>query len=159
MKPTARFITWTEIEGFSGAQDQETFKAEVNAEGCESFLEAHPEYLRHEAVAERVQEFLSRGDRPMVRQNLELAYTVLDIPRITQIEEPEPEEPKRMILNPVVAAQTSQPDDEEREHLEKLGDIPYLSDAQRRIRDEKLRRAAIASRDAHRRHSPAALVG
>ena len=159
MKPTARFTTWAEIEGFSEAQDKESFKAEVNTEGCETFLEAHPEYLRHEAVAERVQEFLSRGDRPMVRQNLELAYQALDIPRLTKIEEPKPEPAKKIALNPVVAAQTADPDDEEREHLEKLRDIPYLSDAQRRIRDEKLRQAAIQSRNAHRRHNHLALIG
>jgi hypothetical protein len=159
MKPTAHIIHWTEIEGFSESQDKETFKAEVNAEGCESFLEAHPEYLRHEAVAERVQEFLSRGDKPMVRQNLELAYRVLDVPRITQIEESEPEPTMKIVLNPVQAAQTAQPSEEESEALEKLRDIPYLSDAQRRIRDEKLRRAAIESRNNHRRHDRLALIG
>jgi hypothetical protein len=159
MKPTPRFITWSEIEGFAEAQDKELFKAEVNAEGCETFLQAHPEYLRHEAVAERIQEFFSRGDKPMVHANLELAYKALDIPRLVPIVESEPETPKKIVLNPVQAAQTSEPGEEEREHLEKLRDVPYLSDAQRRIRDAKLRQAAIESRNSHRRHDRLALIG
>jgi hypothetical protein len=160
MKPTAHFIHWNEIEGFAEAKDKESFKAELNVEGCESFLRAHPEYPRLEAVAERIQEFLSRGDKPMVRANLELAYKALDIPRVTSVVELEPEPKKKIALNQVVAAQTADPTEEETEALEKLRDIPYLlSDAQRRVRDEKLRRAAVASRIAHRRHDRMALIG
>lgn len=160
MKPTARFITWTEIEGFAEARDQEQFKAEVNAEGCQCFIENHAEFPQMECTAERLRDFLSFRDKPMVRANLELACTTLDLPRITPVKvEPESEPTKKIVLNPVVAAQTSEPSEEEREHMEKLRDIPYLSDAQRRIRDVKLRRAAVASRNAHRRHDRLALIG
>jgi hypothetical protein len=113
MKPTARLITWEEIEGFAESSDKEAFKSEVSAEGCEAFLRAHPEFPKMECTAERLCDFLSFGDKP----------------------------------------------EDETEALEKLRDIPYLSSAQRKIRDEKLRQAAIASRNAHRRHSRFALIG
>jgi hypothetical protein len=159
MKPTARFIHWNEIEGFAEAQDKESFKAEVNAEGCEAFLSAHPEFPQLECTAERIKEFLSYGDKPMVRPNLELAYEALDLPRLMLVIESEPAPVKKIVLNPIQAAQTADPSEEEREHLEKLRDVPYLSDAQRRIRDEKLRQAAVASRNTRRRHDRVALIG
>jgi len=159
MKPTARFVHWNEIEGFRESLDKALFKSEINAEGASAFIEAHPEFPQMECTAERLCEFLSFGDKPMVRANLELAYAALDIPRLTPVVEPEPEPVKKIALNPVVAAQTAEPSEEETESLEKLRDVPYLSDVQRKIRDEKLRRAAVTSRNAHRRHDRLALIG
>lgn len=159
MKLTARLINWNEIEGFSEAQDKESFKSEIDAEGCEAFIAAHPEFPQLECTAERLREFLSFGDRPMIRQNLELAYQALDIPRLMPVVEPEFEPTKTVVLNPVVAAQTAKPTGGEAAVLDKLRDVAYLSDGQRRVRDEKLRRAAIASRNSHRRHDRLALIG
>lgn len=159
MKRTARFIHWNEIEGFAKAPDQEQFKAEINAEGAAAFIEAHPEFPRMECTAERLREFLSFGDKPMIRQNLELAYQALDIPRLMPVVDPEPEPTKKVVLNPVQAAQTAEPTEEEAETLERLKDISHLSDFQRRARDAKLRQAAITSRNSHRRHDRLALIG
>jgi hypothetical protein len=95
----------------------------------------------------------------MVRANLELAYAALDLPRLTPVIEPEPEPNKKVVLHSVQAAQTADPTEEETEALERLKDIPHLSDFQRRTRDEKLRQGAIASRNSHRRHDRLALIG
>jgi len=162
MKPTARLMTWKEIEGFAGAPGKEVFKAEINAEGCKAFLAAHPEFPRHEFTARKLQDFLAHGDHPLVRSNLERAYTELseEIGTLVSIEAPKPKPTKKpTVLKPVVAAQTAEPTEEEAEAHEKLRDIPHLSDAQRKVRDAKLRTAAIASRNSHRKHGRIALVG
>jgi hypothetical protein len=157
MKPTARLITWKEIEGFSQAKNKELFKDEVNREGCECFLAAHPEFIKTEFTAEKLLEFLTHGDLPLIRQNLERAYKSLDLGTLVSVEEPEPKPTKKpTVLKPVAAAQTALPTEEEAESLEKLKDLPHLSDQQRKVRDAKLRSAAIASRNSNRK---IALVG
>jgi hypothetical protein len=157
MKPTTRLIAWKEIEGFLEAQDKESFKAEVNAEGCQAFLEAHPEFPQTEYTARKLQEWL--GDLPLVRSNLERAYESLDLGRLTEVERPEPNPTKELNIQSALAAQTAPPTEEEAEALEKLRDVPHLSDAQRKVRDAKLRSAAIESRNTHRKHDRLALVG
>jgi hypothetical protein len=157
MKLTARLITWKEIEGLSDAQDKESFKVEINAEGCQAFLKAHPEFPQTEYSATKLQEWL--GDLPLVRSNLERAYESLDLGTLTAVEQPEPQPNKEINIQPVLAAQVAEPTEEEQEVLEKLKDVPHLSDAQRKVRDAKLRSAAIASRNSHRKHGRLALVG
>jgi hypothetical protein len=157
MKPSARLITWKEIEGFVEAQNKESFKGEINAEGCQAFLKVHPEFPQTEYTAKKIQEWL--GDLPMVRSNLERAYDALDLGTLTEVVQPEPQHTKEVSTQPLLAAQTAPPTEEEVEGFEKLRDVPWLSDAQRKVRDEKLRRAAIASRKVHRKHDRLALVG
>jgi hypothetical protein len=157
LRPCARLITWKEIEGFVEAQNKESFKGEINAEGCQAFLKVHPEFPQTEYTAKKLQEWL--GDLPMIRSNLERAYESLDLGTLTEVEQPEPKPTKEVNIQPVLAAQTAPPTEEEAEALEKLRDVAHLSDAQRKVRDEKLRRAAIASRNTHRKHDRLALVG
>jgi hypothetical protein len=158
MKPTARLIPWKEIEGFSEATDVESFKSEINAEGCQAFLEVHPEFPQTEYTAQKLQEWL--GDLPLIRSNLERAYEALDLGTLVEVKEPEPKPTKKpTVLKPVASAQTAAPTEQEEEALEKLKDVPHLSDAQRHVRDAKLRTAAIASRNTHRKHGRLALVG
>jgi hypothetical protein len=157
MKPTARLITWKEIEGFVEARDKGSFKGEINAEGCQAFLKGHPKFPQTEYTAKKLQEWL--GDLPMVRSNLERAYEALDLGTLTEIEQAEPQPTKELDIQPVQAAQTAPPTEEETEALEKLKDVPHLSDQQRKVRDSKLRSAAIASRNTHRKHDRLALVG
>ena len=76
-RPSARLITWKEIEGFLEAKDKESLESEINAEGCQAFLKAHPEFPQTEYSAIKLQEWL--GDLPMVRSNLERAYESLDL--------------------------------------------------------------------------------
>jgi hypothetical protein len=157
MKPTARLITWKEIEGFHEARDKESFKSEINAEGCQAFLEAHKDFPQTEYTARKLQEWL--GDLPLIRSNLERAYESLDLGTLTEVVQTEPQPIKEVSIQPVQAAQTAPPTEEETEALEKLKDVPHLSDAQRKARDAKLRTAAIASRNTHRKHDRLALVG
>jgi hypothetical protein len=157
MKPTARLTTWKEIEGFSEATDVESFKSEINAEGCQAFLEVHPEFPQTEYTATKLQEWL--GGLPMIRANLERAYESLDLGTLTEVAQPEPKPTKELNIQPVLAAQTAAPTEEEAEALERLRDVPHLSDAQRKVRDAKLRSAAISSRNSHRKHGRLALVG
>ncbi len=157
MKLTARLITWKEIEGFSEAQDKQSFKSEINAEGCQAFLEAHKDFPQTEYTARKLQEWL--GDLPLIRSNLERAYDSLDLGTLTEVEQPKPQPTKEISIQPVLAAQTAPATEEEAEALEKLKDVPHLSDAQRKVRDAKLRSAAIASRNVHRKHDRLALVG
>jgi hypothetical protein len=156
-RPSARLITWKEIEGSHENQDKESFKAEINAEGCQAFLEGHPEFPQTEYTARKLQEWL--GDLPMVRSNLERAYDALDLGTLTRVEQPEPKPTKELNIQPVQAAQVAEPTEKEAEALERLKDVPHLSDAQRKLRDAKLRSAAIASRNSHRKHGRLALVG
>ena len=126
MKPTARLITWKEIEGFHEARDKESFKSEINAEGCQAFLEAHKEFPQTEYSAIKLQEWL--GDLPMVRSNLERAYESLDLGTLTEVKQPEPKVTKELNIQPVLAAQVAEPTEEEQEALERLKDVPHLSD-------------------------------
>ena len=75
------------------------------------------------------------------------------------MKQPEPKVTKELNIQPVLAAQVAEPTEEEQEALERLKDVPHLSDQQRKARDAKLRTAAIASRNSHRKHGRLALVG
>lgn len=160
MKIKARLVSWKEVEGYSEAPNKEEFKAEVDREGCEAFLAAHPEFPRTEYTAQKLQDWLAHGDLPFLRCNLERAYESLDLGTLTEVEKPQPKPTKQVInTEPVRAAQTSAPTAREAKNLEGLRDVPHLSDQQRKIRDAKLRAAAIASRNSHRKHDRTALVG
>jgi hypothetical protein len=89
---------------------------------------------------------------------LERAYESLDLGTLVEVEQPEAQPTKEVSIEPVRAAQTAPSTEEEAEALEKLRDVPHLSDQQRKVRDAKLRTAAIASRNSHRKHGRLALV-
>jgi hypothetical protein len=155
-QPRPALDSWGSIEGWSTATDRAQFEEDFNAEGCQAFANAHCEDFPFcEAYAEKLREFLHTW--PLSRKNLEIAWVALDLGRITPIETPP--EPKTIRINPVIAAQVSPASEEEAETLEKLKDVPYLHDSQRKTRDLKLRAAAIASRIAHRKHPSSALTG
>jgi hypothetical protein len=159
MKMTARLISWKEIEGYSGAPDKELFKSTINAEGCEAFLAAHPEFPCHVFSATKLQEFLAHGDYPLIRSNLERGYEALDLGTLVEVKQPKPKPTKEVNIEPVRAAQTAPPTKQEAKVLETLRDVAHLSDAQREVRDSKLRAAAVTSRNSHRKHGRMALVG
>jgi hypothetical protein len=109
MKLTARLVPWAEIEGFSESQDKAAFRDEVNREGCESFLAAHPEFPQAEYTATKLQEFLAHGDYPLIRGNLERAYEALDLGTLVEVKQPKPKPAKEVNIQPVRAAQTAPP--------------------------------------------------
>jgi hypothetical protein len=182
MKPQPQLDRWCDIEGwadtqtkpdismddgkryiYSGRGDKsrlssykevskaEEFQEEFNADGCQAFGSSHPEFPFSEYAANAMREWLR--DLPYSRRNLELAWAALDLGKLTPNESfPEPLQvvPRPIVAAPAVAA----PSDAEQKHLDKLRDDPTLSDAQRRSRDTNLRRAAVASRVATRKHDP-----
>jgi hypothetical protein len=156
MKPTPRLDTWRDVEGFVATQE---FKDAFNEEGATAFLESNPTFPQMDITATILYEWLNSRDLPFSRANCEYAWKLLDLGHLTPVEtKPEPK-PKQVDIKPMQAAQTAPATEEEAEALEKLKDVPHLSDAQRKVRDAKLRSAAIASRNAHRKHGRLALVG
>jgi hypothetical protein len=148
--------SWQSIEGWSTAPSRGRFEEEFNVEGCQAFADAHRENFPFcEAYGEKLREFIHPW--PLSRKNLEIAWEALGIGKVMQIEGPR--EPNVVRLVPVVAAQVAPATEEEFEALEKLKDVPHLHDSQRKIRDSKLRDAAISSRNSHRKHHPSALIG
>ena len=154
-RPRPALDSWSIVEGWTSASDRAQFEEEFNAEGCQAFADAHREDFPFcDFSAEKLRNFLHSF--PFTRKNLEVAWKVLDLGKITQVEEPP--EPKTIRLNPVVAAQVAPPNRDEAKILEATKDVTHLSDSQRKIRDSALRAAAIASRIAHRKHRDPVLV-
>jgi hypothetical protein len=157
-QPRPTLDTWASVQGWSTNTDRTQFEEDFNAEGCQHFADAHShDFPFCEAYATRLKEFL--GSHPLSRKNLEIAWAELDLGRVTQVETPPEPKTIGLNLNPVVAAQVSPASEEESEALEKVKDVPYLHDSQRKIRDLKLRAAAIESRNAHRKHHSSVLIG
>jgi hypothetical protein len=182
MKPQPQLDRWCDIEGwadtqikpdismddgkryvYSGTGDKsklssykeiltaKEFQEQFNAEGCQAFASSHTDFPFCDFAANALHEWLR--DLPYSRRNLELAWAALDLGKLTPIESfPEPLQvvPRPVVAAPAVAA----PSEAEQKHLDKLRDDPTLSDAQRRSRDANLRRAAVASRVAIRKHDP-----
>ena len=156
MKPTPRLDTWRDIEGFVATQE---FKDAFNEEGAKAFLEFNPTFPQMDITATILYEWLNSRDLPFSRANCEYAWKLLDLGHLTPVETKHEPEPKQVVIKPIQAAQTAPPTEEEAEAIDKLRDVPHLSDQQRKVRDSKLRTAAIASRNAHRKHGRLALVG
>jgi hypothetical protein len=156
MKPTPRLDTWRDVEEFDGTQE---FKDSFNEEGTKAFLKSNPTFPQMDVTATILYEWLDSRDLPFSRANCEYAWKLLDLGHLTSVEAKHAPKLKKVVSEPIQAAQTAPPTEKEAEALEKLRDVPYLSDAQRKVRDAKLRTAAIASRNAHRKHGRLALVG
>jgi hypothetical protein len=149
MKPTPRLDTWRDVEGFVATQE---FKDAFNEEGATAFIEYNPTFPQMTITATILYEWLNSRDLPFSRANCEYAWKLLDLGHLTPVDaKPEPK-PKQVVTKPMQSAQVAAPTEEEAEALEKLRDVPHLSDAQRKVRDAKLRTAAIASRNTHRKH-------
>jgi hypothetical protein len=154
-QPRPALDSWASIEGWTTATNRTQFEEDFNSEGASMFAAAHSDFPFCEPYAQKLREFLHSW--PLSRKNLEIAWAALDLGRTTPIEVPR--EPQAIQINHVVAAQVAPPSEEEAEALERLRDVPHLHDSNRKQRDLKLRAAAIASRIAHRKHHPAALIG
>jgi hypothetical protein len=154
-QPRPALDSWGSIGEWLTATNRVQFEEDFNSEGCRAFADAHPDFPFCAPYALKMREFLYAW--PLSRKNLEIAWASLDLGKITQVEA-DPER-KTVRLNPMVAAQVAPRSEQEVEVLEKLKDVPYLHDSQRKARDAKLRAAAIASRNAHRKHRDIALIG
>jgi hypothetical protein len=156
MKPTPRLDSWRDVEGFVATQE---FKDAFNEEGAKAFLESNPTFPQLDITATILYEWLNSRDLPFSRANCEYAWKLLDLGHLTPVEIKHEPKAKQVVIEPIRAPQVAEPTEEEAEALEKLRDVPHLSDQQRKIRDAKLRTAAIASRNTHRKHGRPALVG
>ena len=135
------------------------FQARVNAEGCEAFKVAHPEFPATENNSQALIDWCEAELAPMTRKNLEVAWRELQAEGKLEQAEPTQEAigklyTKEIEIRPVEAAQVAEPTDDEKTTLDKLRDDPSLSDGTRKRRDEQLKRAATASRLANRGHDP-----
>jgi hypothetical protein len=156
MTPTPRLDTWRDVEGFVATQE---FKDTFNEEGAKAFLDFNPAFPQMDITATILYEWLNSRDLPFSRANCEYTWKLLDLGHLTPVEtKPEPK-PKQVVTKPIQAAQVAAPTEEEQEALERLRDIPHLSDSQRKVRDSKLRSAAATSRISHAKHNLRTLVG
>lgn len=135
------------------------FQARVNAEGCEAFKAAHPEFPATDKNSQALINWCEAELAPMTRKNLEIAWRELKAEGKLEAKPAAQETIGKLVTNeieirPVEAAQVAEPTSQERKTLEATKDDPGLSDRQRKARDEKLKRAATASRLANRSHDP-----
>jgi hypothetical protein len=135
------------------------FRARVNNEGCSAFKAAHPEFPATKKNSQALIDWCENERVPMTRSNLETAWR--DLKSEGKLEGVTPTQnaigklvKTEIEIRPVEAAQVAEPTPQERKTLEATKDDPGLSDHQRKARDEKLRRAATASRLANRSHDP-----
>jgi len=135
------------------------FQEGINAQGCEAFKAAHPEFPATENNSQALIDWCETELAPMTRKNLEVAWRELQADGKLEAK-PAAQEAigklytKEIAIRPVEAAQVAQPTPDERKTLEATKDDPGLSDRQRKARDEKLKRVATASRLANRSHDP-----
>jgi len=118
----------------------------LQAEAAEAFLAAHPEYYACEANADLITDWCDERGIPLTLKNLEVALGEL-AGRLTTGQEPHAEPPRRIVTRAVRGGDAFPPAlPEEAATLAKLKDDVSLSDHQRKARDEKLRRLAVAQR-------------
>jgi hypothetical protein len=135
------------------------FQDGINAQGCEAFKAAHPDLPLTEKNSQALIHWCELERVPMTRKNLEVGWRELQAEGKLEPTEPTQEAIGKLVkaeieIRPVMGAPTGKPTPEEAATLEKVKDDPTLSDHQRKARDEKLKRAATASRIANRRHDP-----
>jgi hypothetical protein len=135
------------------------FQARVNAEGCAAFKAANPDLPLTEKNSQALIDWCELERVPMTRKNLEVAWRELQAEGKLEAKSDVQEAigklyTKEIEIRPVEAAQVAGPTSDEKATLDKLRDDPSLSDGTRKARDEKLRRAATASRLANRSHDP-----
>ena len=131
----------------------------IAREGCAAFRAAYGKPLS-EKNAQALLDWVKQRNAPATRKNLEIAFRVLR--HEGKLREDKPAEQAaigKLITNevrirPIQAAQVAGPTDDEQVILDKTKDDSSLSDHARKQRDEKLKRAATASRLANRRHDP-----
>ncbi len=147
-QPQPRLDQWTdfpEILTFPvNSEAQNEAMRQINREGCQFFIDAHPEHPANEYTGLKLAQWCHERKVPATRRNLELAARDLDLGTLTPVET-EPE----LIARPtptfmVHAAQTSPPTPQERKRLAAVSDDVSLNDHQRKNRDRKLRNMSNA---------------
>jgi hypothetical protein len=135
------------------------FQGRVNNEGCEAFKAAHPDLPLTEKNSQALIDWCEAELAPMTRKNLEVAWRELQAEGKLEAKPAEQVAMSKLLkteieIRPVMGAPKAKPTPEEAATLEKVKDDSSLSDHQRKARDEKLRRAATASRLANRSYDP-----
>lgn len=143
-----RLDRWSDLPAAMRASTatRETVREKLNAEGCDAFIQAHPEFYQCPENAELLTAWLYlHNDAPFTRLNLELAVRALQDDLKTA---PPPDTPvtddkwtrdQFGTLSRSDALLEYQPGDDEKESLAKLADDPNLNDHQRKARLTKLR--------------------
>jgi hypothetical protein len=145
----ARLDRWEDfgINTARATTAQEMAMERLNAEGCEAFLNAHPEFFQCEENAQLLAAWLYlHNDAPFTRLNLELAHRALadDLKTAPPPETPVADKWAGVTLSRSDSLAEYQPSDDEKEALAKVADDPNLNDSQRKVRLKKL--ALLAGR-------------
>jgi hypothetical protein len=126
------------------------FRNRVNVEGSQAFMDANPHFPRE--YGDGLFHYLDDRNLPLTRANLEQACQILDLGKLTPVEESpvnKPIEIHQVVAAPAVAPPTP----EEAEQLAKLADDKNLNDHQRKVRLEKLAQLARQQRRVFRDHA------
>ncbi len=122
---------------------------EVNVEGSENFIARHPEYYASDFNSLALRNWLDQRHALYTLKNLEVAFRFLTEAGTLETRPPVPRGPApQRIKTKLVQGRlaTLQPTEAESAFLSKVADDPNLTDHQRKARDAKLRRAAVAQR-------------
>jgi hypothetical protein len=130
-----------DLQGFDDVE-------ELNRVGCEAFVAAHTEFRKSDFNSLALMKFCNDRNVPFTLRNLEIALRAQLEAGLIEKHPSAPRPAPQKIVTTVVEGRsaTAEPTQEEMAFLDKVADNPKLSDHQRKARDEKLRRAAVASR-------------
>lgn len=134
-----------------GPQDIE----ELNRKGSEAFIESNAEYYPSQYNSMALMKWCNDRTVPFTRKNLEIAYREMGAAGLVELRPTPPPVVRRK-------AKTASEVDEftvtDPEPQREFADDPALTDRERKDRDEKLRRAAVAQRRRFPRGEPSIVI-
>ena len=132
---------------------------DLNRRGSDAFIESNAEYYPSQYNSMALMKWCNDRTVPFTRKNLEIAYREMQAAGLVELRPtPPPVVRRKTKATSEVDEFTVTDPESQREFLNKVADDPGLTDFQRKARDEKLRRAAIAQRRRFPRGEPSIVI-
>ena len=138
-----------------GPQDIE----DLNRRGSDAFIESNAEYYPSQYNSMALMKWCNDRTVPFTRKNLEIAYREMQAAGLVELRPtPAPLVRRKIRTGPTEPERVDDPSLTDPEPQREFADDPALTDRERKDRDEKLRRAAVAQRRRFPRGEPSIVI-